>query len=1543
MPVSFSVEKPVKKQPVEGVFEKTTSEGFPVVGIPEGFEPNQVDRYPSSVKFSVERPVAAPKGGVKETAVNVTKAVGRGFETMLQGLGRAMQWAAEEGTTPEGATSFKKSAGEIASKLIPIPVAGRAAGEYVGEMADKLRPEWHKNLDIWARNAIKKVGQNVVSYYQKGIEGDILSPTPAFRQAQKMGWTTLPVEKALVATAESAPSFASAVAAGLILKNPHVPLALLGGMQATQTYGSLRDQNIDQEVASTAAFMSGALEAVTEKIPFDELLKGTAGPALKRFVKVGTMESFQELLAQMGGNYINFAAKEYKPGDLKSVEKALKIQWGELANGWFEAMSAGFLLGGGAAMAVKPPAPAAQEVVTPAPVTETTPENVTKPLQINITADETTPIQATDISDIKTLQEQVASAPMTGKQRLLLKNYIGDIETKIVKEIVDKYPEPITDQASLERVGNKIAKDLGITDEIEWAWDTKGVTRNMGTHWKTGDKKHKIRIRGNHPKHKNKAILTDTIVHEIGHIASPPVTKKADLGNLRVEPDPGGGYRVYDAKGRNYRVAWAQNPDEAIAGVINAKSKRSVHHSAFKTWLAENLKSVLPSEVSKRIPLLNEVIVAQPGYESVETFTSPEESPLIHGQYAILTAENPNAQPATPEANKAANTALLEQLRQDGYEPIPVEGHYGGNPENSFIVPNMSDEDALRYGKQFGQQSVLTPKGLVYQDGSINPSDKNNIDFSGKQEDFYTKITIAGKPVKFSIPIDFDTKIPAVTEDVRLPSEKSEKRAGKPPRPTKPANPATNDQKMRINILAKNLGLTSEQRHTLQQQLTGKASLRAMTADEAKLVDQHLTKLATEKGLITATAQELTARLREANLMPDEKPEVKGRREKGLRKLITTINEAVHNFMDRIWHIDRFIEQLDGMEKGPLYNTIWLKVRDGMNNAADAKHDRIQEFKNAGEAIFGDADTFSQFLTAKEQDLGGGVKVSPAERVGVYVYSKNKDSLRHLLGGNFASFEDPQLALVRVLETVTPQERAFGEWILQDMAENFDRVNQASILSLGRELTEQDNYFSMYLSEVELEQQDDFLSALLDLQRQPGVVPEPGETVARKKGAKQPIRLDAVANYLHHVDRLEQFVHMGPIARQVGGILNNREFKRTLNIITHNTGSSILNKWLKDATLGYTSEGTSWLAKQILFFRQAGVQYAMGWKIPSVFRQFLSLPTAAAVHPSVGARIGAHLIGSAKPSYYRGLQDAAFSKSSMMRHRSMERISDYINTRMTPAQRMQYRRNWSSEAMAWMQWADRHTAVIAWNGLYDAALNSPAVIKQFGLDGSEKAAIEFADDWVGRTQSMGNVTYLSDFFRGGVVEKLLTTFQNEDNTKWNFWAHDIIQAKRAGSIDKKMVTYRLLLSYIIPALLYGIIGRGRLQKNWKEVAFDESTYVLGPLFLAGRMAYNAIQGFAGGASGPEEIGWVELEKAIESALQGKGGKAALRGAKAVGGLTGRIPSQAITTGTGAYDLMTGETTDLRRLIYTDWSLTKYGTQFNDKEDQQGKPNYGPRK
>ena len=65
-------------------------------------------------------------------------------------------------------------------------------------------------------------------------------------------------------------------------------------------------------------------------------------------------------------------------------------------------------------------------------------------------------------------------------------------------------------------------------------------------------------------------------------------------------------------------------------------------------------------------------------------------------------------------------------------------------------------------------------------------------------------------------------------------------------------------------------------------------------------------------------------------------------------------------------------------------------------------------------------------------------------------------------------------------------------------------------------------------------------------------------------------------------------------------------------------------------------------------------------------------------------------------------------------------------------------------------------------------------------------------------------------------------------------------------------------------------------------------------------------------------------KAVEAVIKKEPKKAVIPALKVIGGATGLGPNQVFKTGTGIRDIMTGETDDLRRLIYSDWSLTNYG-------------------
>jgi hypothetical protein len=206
---------------------------------------------------------------------------------------------------------------------------------------------------------------------------------------------------------------------------------------------------------------------------------------------------------------------------------------------------------------------------------------------------------------------------------------------------------------------------------------------------------------------------------------------------------------------------------------------------------------------------------------------------------------------------------------------------------------------------------------------------------------------------------------------------------------------------------------------------------------------------------------------------------------------------------------------------------------------------------------------------------------------------------------------------------------------------------------------------------------------------------------------------------------------------------------------------------------------------------------------------------------------------------------------------------------------------------------------------------------------------------------MGDVEHLPDFFTGGPIERLLTTFQNQPNNNFNFWAHDIVGEYKAGKIDKKMVAYRTLYSTILPSMMFGAISRGGPPDDWKDALFDLGVYMTGPLFMIGRILNDAVLGFAGGQTSVEGIIPANFAKGLQAGIKAvvsegdvrteAAKKAVEYNLKTVGGLTGRGPNALFRTGAGVRDLYTGDATDWRRLIYSDWSLTKYGWPGGDDD------------
>jgi len=270
------------------------------------------------------------------------------------------------------------------------------------------------------------------------------------------------------------------------------------------------------------------------------------------------------------------------------------------------------------------------------------------------------------------------------------------------------------------------------------------------------------------------------------------------------------------------------------------------------------------------------------------------------------------------------------------------------------------------------------------------------------------------------------------------------------------------------------------------------------------------------------------------------------------------------------------------------------------------------------------------------------------------------------------------------------------------------------------------------------------------------------------------------------------------------------------------------------------------------------------------------------------------------------------AKSDMMRHRDWDR--DLRQTYDQKAVKKMYAgKKLSPFLMRMATWVDRHTAGAVWYSAYQLSL-------KHGMN--EKKSIRFADGVVESTQPMGKAVDLPAFFRGSELEKNLTIFQNQVNQNGNMLWYDTLGEAKARKISMPMLGYRLLMQQVVPALLLGMVSRGRLPEDVGDVIKDLAFYLLSPYFVVGRFIYNISTGEWG--AGPELIAATPLKETgyfVGALKKGDPGGILKYGARTTGAWTGGYPPlQVIQTAEGAWNLTTDETDDFRELVWSKYAL-----------------------
>ncbi|KKL93424.1 hypothetical protein LCGC14_1874830, partial [marine sediment metagenome] len=671
-------------------------------------------------------------------------------------------------------------------------------------------------------------------------------------------------------------------------------------------------------------------------------------------------------------------------------------------------------------------------------------------------------------------------------------------------------------------------------------------------------------------------------------------------------------------------------------------------------------------------------------------------------------------------------------------------------------------------------------------------------------------------------------------------------------RETKPSSPKPSN-KRRMLVLGHDLpnlmGMSDMERRNFMEKITGKRSMKDMVPAQREQVVMAFQQEAKKMGIEhdeadPSPAAVLMSKLRERK----QKPSLSrrdARNMKKLRKVLHTMKSGTSFYFLHMARIKRLCRSLDNYEdNGPFMQHIYQPIKNA-DVKANMSFTKVME---AGIQTMKDLGIDAPAMMTEVKDIGIKDKLSTAERIGIYALAQNDKTMSHLL----SEFSEEELG--KITRSV---EKSENEKLVAAEVQGYFEAGWLEFQAVAKAngitgLVKEENYITAFITDKSDLESTDYLEGLTQQFTEGKFIPGQQHTIERKQNAKRSLELNIFVIHARAAKSLERFKAMAGAASAVGSILKNKGFKRALNDVTYGHGSKVLDGWLKDSIRGKAAYDNSSFAPALRWLRMAGVNFVLGFKVLTAAKQGISFLPAMGVHPGMISNVFANLEQAAIPVKYKEMQAFVYSKSNLVKTRDWNR--DLRATYNKKQVRKLYAgKQLSSAAMRMATFIDRHTVVVVWKSAYQLAQKH---------DMNEEESIRFADGVVEDTQPMGKAVDLPAFFRGSELEKNLTVFQNQVNQNGNMLWYDILGEARSKKINIPMASYRLLMTQIAPALLLGMISRGRPPEDVKEVAKDLMFYLLSPFVFVGRIAYNIVAGDWGPSRMIAETPFIETGRLV---------------------------------------------------------------------------------
>lgn len=607
----------------------------------------------------------------------------------------------------------------------------------------------------------------------------------------------------------------------------------------------------------------------------------------------------------------------------------------------------------------------------------------------------------------------------------------------------------------------------------------------------------------------------------------------------------------------------------------------------------------------------------------------------------------------------------------------------------------------------------------------------------------------------------------------------------------------------------------------------------------------------------------------------------------------------------------------DKLDKGQTFNGPHTKFfYDRINKAYTNEVAATNEFNTRATQIFAKNKITPQDISSKKTI--DGAEFTMDQMMHIYAATGNQENLMAVIAGN----KIPLATIDKIVKQLPDNFKQAADEIVGELEANYDRTRVAYLdftdgkTDLGRV---EGTYVPMKRTEVDYQTTDEEL--FQELAQRTAFKRAFAERSFTKQRIQispehqKPIRLGLSEVYFDHVQKREHFIQMGSIIKEAQRMANDGEWSGAVRELYGPDFLNVVRHYVNQVANSNIYRAANGVEKAIQTFRKNSATAYLGWNLVTMGKQ---LPSVMLFLGDLGPVELMWGIDQAVRNF-EGTKQFIDQRDPQMANRQIEREMEEFR-RTNPEKYERLISKLGRTAFNGIRFFDRLAINSGWIAKYNQMIQRGA---------SEEEAIQQAQKLVLRTQPAAAAKDLPVLYTQNEFLNTMLQFTNQLNQIWNIVTYDIPTAAAGGQWDRAFLG---ALGVALNSAVIWSATHGRLpEKEELGNAFAENLIqavpIIGPMINAWRRGFDAL---------PPILDFVKTVTTDipKDVVRWAGGAKTWKGQKSardrsirnfvtsVGVYKGLPINQFIRTMRGIYNLVTGQTEDLRRLIYSEYALKK---------------------